>query len=314
MGDKLELLRRILLHNKRLKLLSLLMAVISWHMIRDAISLEVVIPDVRLQIQAKDGMAVMNQSASTIDVTIRGSQEDIQRLDSRRIQAMVELQEAGGVMPTDVAITPAIVRGVRGARVVAVHPTRIHVALDRQAQRQVPVKARTVGEPLFGTVESATAEPGTVLVKGPAARLHSLECVYTQPVDVDGRVESFARRTILQAPAENWTATLEPPEVQVRVTIATHTGGREWKAVPVKAVVDPGQPVTIDIEPSAVDVVVTGRSNQLAQVDAASLRVFADCSGLTAPGTYTVPVRVHAGGSGQAFSRPDAVSVTLKTR
>lgn len=83
--------------------------------------------------------------------------------------------------------------------------------------------------------------------------------------------------------------------------------------MPVKAVVDPGQAVTIDIEPSAVDVVVTGRSNVLAQAEASHLRVFADCSGLTAPGTYTLPVRVYAG-SAEAVARPDAVRVTLSVK
>ncbi len=306
-------LRALLLDNKRIKLLSLLMAVISWHMIRDAISLEVVIPDIRLQIRAQEGMAVLNQSAATVDVTFRGSQEDVQRLDPRRIQAVVELPVAGAAMPSEIEITPAVIRGVRGARAVAIHPTRIHVALDRQNEKRLPVKARTVGVPLFGEVDSVTCEPGSVVLRGPAARLGMTECVYTQPVDVDGRVESFSRRAVLQAPGDNWVAEMEPAEVQVRVAIVMRTGGKEWKAMPVKAVVDPGQAVTIDIEPSAVDVVVTGRSNVLAQAEASHLRVFADCSGLTAPGTYTLPVRVYAG-SAEAVARPDAVRVTLSVK
>jgi YbbR domain-containing protein len=309
----LKSLRALLLDNKRIKLLSLLMAVLSWHMIRDSISLEVVIPDIRLQIRAREGTAVLNQSAATVDVTFRGSQEDVQRLDPRRIQAVVELPDDGAAMPSEIEITPAIIRGVRGARAVAVHPTRIHVALDRQDQKRLPVKARTVGVPLFGAVESVVCEPGSVILRGPAARLRTTEAVYTQPVDVDGRVESFSRHAAIQAPGDNWVAEMDPAEVQVKVTIVTRTGGKEWKAMPVKAVVDPGQAVTIDIEPSAVDVVVTGRSNVLAQAETGQLCVFANCSGLSAPGTYTVPVRVYAG-SAEAFARPDQVSVTLNVK
>ena len=313
MATRLDLIRRILLENKGLKLLSLLMATLSWLMIRDAISLEVVIPDIRLQIRAREGMAILNQSASSVDVTVRGSQEDIQRLDPHRIQAIVELNDSGSAMSTDIEINPGMVHGVRGARAVAVQPTRIHVALDRQDEKRVPVRVRTTGVPLFGTVESATPDPATVLLKGPAARLRTTECVYTQPVDVDGRVESFLHRMALQAPGDNWVATMEPNEVQVKVTFVSQAGGKEWKAVPVKAVVDPGQGVTIDIEPATVDVVVTGRSNELALVDTAQLRVFADCTGLSAPGTHTVPVRVHAGTAG-ARANPDTVRVTLSAK
>lgn len=313
MRVSLKSLRLLLLNNKRIKLLSLLMAFISWHLIRDAISLEVVIPDIRLQIQARGGMAVLNQSAATVDVTFRGSQEDVQRLDPRRIQAVVELPDDGAALPSEIEITPAIVRGVRGARAVAVHPTRVHVALDRQTEKRLPVKARTVGTPLFGDVETVTCEPGSVILRGPAARLRTTECVYTQPVDVDGRVESFSRRAALQPPGDNWVAEMEPAEVQVKVSIITRSGGKEWKAMPVKAVIDPEQSVAIDIEPSAVDVVVTGRSNVLAQAETGHLCVFADCSGLSAPGTYTVPVRVYAG-SAEASARPDTVSVTLSVK
>ena len=200
MGAKLDWVRRLLLHNKGLKLLSLLMAALSWLMIRDAISLEVVIPDIRLQIRAQEGMAILNQSASSVDVTVRGSQEDIQRLDPHRIQAIVELSSAGAALSTEIEITPGMVHGVRGARAVAVHPTRIHVALDHQDEKRLPVRVRTTGSPLLGTVESATPDPATVLLRGPAARLRTTDYVYTQPVDVDGRVESFLHRTALQAP------------------------------------------------------------------------------------------------------------------
>lgn len=313
MAGKLALLQGVFTHNKGLKLLSLLMAALSWVMIRDAISLEVVIPDIRLQIQVQSGLAILNQSAATVDVTVRGSQEDIQRLDPRRMQVVVELSDTGAVMPSDIQLTPGLVRGVRGARAVAVHPTRIHVALDRQDERRVPVKARTSGAPLFGDIESVTCEPGAVLLRGPAAKLRTTECIYTQPVDVEGRVESFVRRVALQAPGDNWVAQMAPAEVQVRVNLITRTGGREWAGIPVKAVVDPGQAVTIDIEPSTVDVVVTGRSNDLALAQSGRLRALVDCSGLTAPGTYTVPVRVYAG-AGEARATPAEVRVTLNAK
>ena len=313
MAAKLDVLRRILLHNKGLKLLSLLMAALSWLMIRDAISLEVVIPDIRLQIRTQEGLAILNQSASSVDVTVRGSQEDIQRLDPHRIQVIVELRDFGAAMPTEIEIAPSMVHGVRGARAVAVNPARIRVALDRQDEKRVPVRVRTTGIPLSGTVESVTPDPASVLLRGPAARLRTTEFVHTQPVDVDGRVESFMHRAVLQSPGDNWVATMEPNEVEVKVTFASQTGGREWTAVPVKAVVDPGQGVTIDIEPAVVDVIATGRSNELALVEAAQLRVYADCTGLSAPGTHVVPVRVHAGRAG-ARANPDTVRVTLSAK
>ena len=229
MSDSGFSIRSLFLDNKRLKGLSLLLGIVTWYIIQDTISFEIEIPEVRLQIQVPDGMAILNQSVSTVDVMLRGSQEDIQLLDPRRLMAVVELTQETGPLPHEILVTPAMIRGIRGARAVAVHPTRIQVTLDRQAEKWVPVRGRIIGTPLAGQVEAVECQPTTVLLRGPAAKLQTTEAVYTQPVDVDGRVESFARRSALQAPGDNWVAKIEPADVQVKVTITGKQSGQPWK-------------------------------------------------------------------------------------
>jgi YbbR domain-containing protein len=304
-------LGEVILHNKWLKLLSLLMATISWYVIQDAISFEVEIPDLRLQIQIQEGMAVLNQSASSVDVTFRGSQEDIQRLDPRRLQAVVDMTQTEEVSQ-EVVLTPGMIHGVRGARAVAVHPARIHVTLDRQAEKRVPVKGRTVGAPLFGEVDSITCEPSTVLLRGSAAKLRTTDCVYTQPVDVDGRVESFVRRSTLQAPGDNWVAQMDPADVQVKVSLTRRNATLERKNVPVSAILDPGRMLGIDIQPPTVDIVLMGRVSGVQPPEEGRLvRALVDCVGLVAPGEFVVPVRVLAGVDVSAVARPETVRVIV---
>jgi len=306
----------IVRHNWKLKCLALLIATISWHVIQDAISFEVVIPDVRLQIQVREGMAILNQSVSTVDVTFRGAQEDIQRLDPRRIQAVVNLEEESSPRPRSIVLSPDIVHGMRGARAVAVHPAEIHVTLDQQAEKRVPVQGRITGTPLSGDVGAVTCDPATVLLRGPAAKLRTTESVYTQPVDVDGRVESFVRRSPLQAPGDNWVAQMEPAEVQVRVALTRKVSVRRLKGVPVSAVVEPGQTVAIAVDPATVDVELTGRSGEALPPpeEVRQVRVVADCVGLAAPGTFVVPVRVFAGNDVGAVATPETVRVIMSLK
>jgi YbbR domain-containing protein len=205
-----------------------------------------------------------------------------------------------------------MIRGVRDARAVAVHPARIHVTLDRQDEKRVPVKGRTAGTPLIGEVDAVTCEPSTVLLRGSAAKLRATDCVYTQPVDVDGRVESFVRRSALQQPGDNWVAQMDPADVQVKITLTRRNATLERKNVPVNAVIDPGRKVAIEIDPPAVDVVLVGRTpGEPAAGEERPVRAFADCVGLTAPGTFVVPVRVLAGGDVSSVTRPESVKVTL---
>ncbi len=312
MADKRILISGLFLKNKRLKALSFVLATLTWYIIQDTISFEIEIPDVRLDIQVPDGMAILNQSASTVDVTFRGSQDDIQRLDSKRLQAVVELTGESSGLSHEIVMKPAMIKGARGVRVVAIHPERIPVKLDRQAEKRVPVKGRTLGTPLFGQVESVTCEPSTVLLLGPAQKLKTTECVYTQPVEVDGRVESFIRRTAVQAPGDNWVAHMEPADVQVKVTIAGKSAGQLWKNIPVSAVVESGSSLVVDLDPLSVDVIATGRIDTSTTGEKFQVRAFADCIGLTLPGVYTVPVHVNVTGDAMAVARPDAVKVTVR--
>lgn len=305
-------IRTLLTHNKRLKGLSLVLAILTWYIIQDTISFEIAIPDVHLQIKTQDGMAILNQSVATVDVTLRGSQEDIQLLDPRRLIAVVELSKDFSPLAQEIEVTPSMIQGVRGARAVAVHPSRIMVTLDRQDQKRVPVKGRTIGAPLFGQVESVSCEPSTILLRGPAAKLKTTDCVYTEPVDVDGRVESFMRRSVVQAPGDNWVANMDPPDVQMKVTITSKTLGRQWKNIPVNAVIEPGHSLIVDVDPPSVDVSVMGRMSTAVSPDKLQVRAFADCVGLGPPGVYTVPVRVHITGDATAVASPDTVKVTVR--
>lgn len=312
MPDKLDFAKGLLTRNKRLKGLSLFLAILTWYIIQDTISFELQIPDVKLQIQVQEGMAILDQSASTVDVTLRGSQEDIQLMDPRRLQAVVMVSGESSRLTQEVEVTPAMIRGLRGVRAVAVHPSRILVTLDHQAEKRVPVKGRITGAPLFGQVESVLCEPSTVLLSGPAAKLATTDCVYTQPLDVDGRVESFARRSSIQAPGDNWVAKMDPADVQVKVVISGKSNGQSLKNIPVSAILDPGPMMVVDIIPPTVEVILKGRLADQLSMEHPRIKAFADCTGLTSPGVYVMPVHVHSSMGGDAAVVPETVKVTIR--
>jgi YbbR domain-containing protein len=298
--------------NWKLKGFALLMAIISWNVIQDVISFEVVIPDIKLQIQVREGMAILNQSVATVDVTFRGSQEDIQKLDSRRISAVVNLEAETSPRPKELELSTDIVKGMRGARAVLVRPSSLRVTLDQQAEKRVPVQGRIVGDPLSGEVGAVICEPSTVILRGPAAKLRTTASVYTEPVNVNGCVESFVVRSPLQEPGVNWVAQMEPAEVQVRVLVTHKVSSRRLKGVPVRALVEPGQSVAINVEPATVDVELMGKPGVAISPDTErQVRVVADCAELVAPGTFVVPVRVSVSNDMNAVASPEMVRVTM---
>ena len=313
MKARLQALWQLVRNNLGLKMLSLILAVVCWYAIRDAISFEVDVKDLPLEVRVQPGIAILNQSASTVDVTFRGSQEDIRVLDRNQLRAAIDLMSAGGAGSGEVNVSlgPANIEGMRGVVPVQVKPHRVQITLDTEGEKMVPVRGRYVGKPLDGQVEEVVSDPSMVRLLGPAQKLLVSEAVYTQPVDVEGRIESFTKAVPLVPPSESWVARMEPAEVQLSVVIAAKAGARAWKNVPVTALVSSKLPVAAEIRPAVVDVTLNGRSEELAALPDKAPRVFVDCVGLTFPARYDLPVHVYVPPEVRATAAADPATVAV---
>ncbi len=304
-------LKAFVTQNYGSKLLALFLAVVSWYGIRKTISFEVTTPDVRVAVIPPPGFAVQFQSEPVVDVTFRGSQEDIRFLDVKRLIVGVDLQHINEAGSHEIPLSPSQVQGARGVRPFRVHPSRLRVELDREEEKRVPVRARIVGRPLSGQVESVLSDPPLVTLRGPARKLQMIDQVVTLPVDVDGRIESFSRRIAVAQPSDSWTAHIMPTEIQVEVMITARPSSREWLRQPVLALVAPHARRQIEIEPALVDVTVRGNADVLDRLDA--LLVLIDCTELKSGASYDLPVSVRVPDLDlTARADPSSVRVTVQ--
>lgn len=285
-------LKLFFLHNASLKILAVLAALIAWLLIRDTISFEVTVPDIPLELRVAKGYAVLHQSEHALRVTFKGSQADIRQLDPKQIKAIVELHTNGIAGSGEVAVPLAAIKAPRGVWPIGVEPDRVKVSLDREQEKKVPVQSRTVGKLYAGEIESLLCEPSAVTLRGPAQQLLNTEWVYTEPVDVEGRVESFVKRRRVLSPSDAWTPLIEPAEVQVKVIIIERTETAEWDNVPVAVLVNPLSLQKVEVQPSRVRLVLTGKPDELESLEAAAPKAFVECLELDPSLTYDLPVRV----------------------
>jgi len=306
-------MKAFLLHNLGIKILALLAAVVSWLVIQEAISFEVVLPDIPLEIRVADGWAVLHQSEHTVRVTFQGSQDDIGRVDPRRIKAIVDLRTNSIAGSGEINVALSAIQAPRNVRAILVEPSRVRVSLDREQEKKVPVQSRTVGKPLSGEVEALICEPAVVTLRGPAQQLQQTKWVYTESVDVEGRVEGFTKRCRVLAPSDTWTPVIDPPEVQVKVIFSERTETAEWDNVPVSVIVKPKALWNVEVLPPRVRVVLTGAPETLEDLQAAAPKVFVECLELDASLTYDLPVQVFLppGKAVTAAVEPHTVRVVL---
>lgn len=298
-----------------LRALALVLAIITWYAIREAISFETVVSDVPVQIAHDVGWAVLEKSVETVDIRFRGARGDVADLTRDRIRVSVEARGDHVNRARVVAkIRPDNVRAPNGARPVLIQPDEITFSMDREGERQVPVKAE-MQEPVPDgfDIERVQCVPATVLLSGPLSKLQDVDAVHTAPIDLQGRVQSFKTRAALVAPADFGTARLNPDRVQVEVEIVEHAATRVLEGVPVRLLTPGGATRTMSVDPAQVRVTVSGRGAALGTISPSEVRAFVDCSGVETGSRYDLPIQVSVPGGLRCVTiEPPAASVYVK--
>ena len=184
-----------------------------------------------------------------------------------------------------------------GLRVVGIEPESVLLTFDRQDQMMFPVAPPPVeGKPLRGRVE-LDYSPRMVLVKGAHRQLQDWKAadfhLQTQPVDVDGCVQSFTKNVDIATPGAAWQMEVTPHEVSVKVNISTEQSTRAMREVPVLIAASASRKGAWQVLPSTVQVRLTGRGEVVDAITPESLVVMVDARRAPADEPTVLPVLVH---------------------
>jgi YbbR domain-containing protein len=181
-----------------LKLVSLVLATCTWFFVKGVTSDWRLIEGVPLEVKAKSRLTVLQTSVSTVNVTVRGTREDVRQVSRQDLSAVVDLTQEDRVGPITVKLTPKSVRHSRRVQVSEIDPAEATVNVDELIERELPVQPQLGGEmPPNLSIERVVTQPETVKVKGPKALLNGMNSITTLPVDVTGRRTSFRERVEL---------------------------------------------------------------------------------------------------------------------
>jgi YbbR domain-containing protein len=211
-----DFLRRRVLHNFGIKLLSLALAVGLWMAItRDPIA------EVAVQVPIEfrnipENLEINTESIPRAEIRVRGPQRIVRRLQPADIYAEIEL---GGMKPGERTfdLTAEQVHHPRELEVVQVIPSQFHLTFDTRLIRQVPVRPRVFGTFAAGyRIGRIETEPATITISGPRQRVEAVEAAITDPVDASGTMDhaTFVRHAYVSDPLVQVT---NPNPVRVTV-------------------------------------------------------------------------------------------------
>jgi len=312
---KFTWIKSLVLENGITKLLALLLATITIYAIQ-SVTNQLDEFEIPIVVKVDKGVAVLKQDAKTAYITCRGSIEDLRRLDVGQLKIIAAPKTTGIAGGERVPIGPRNVEGwTRGVQIVKVRPDIVTVNFGREIEKQVGIaKPETVGTPLLGKVE-IDYEPKLATIRGPKSKLVDRKILRTEPIDVDGAVDSFSEEVRILSEDATGVWDVEPAEVTVHVSIVTEATSKELKDLRVVGMMDVNCGRDVTFSPKTVDVSLLGSPQAVNRISATDISVFVDCIGVSA-GTHKIPAAVHLppGVTLSAAVQPPVIEVTVVDR
>jgi YbbR domain-containing protein len=212
-----DFLRRWVLHNFWLKVLSLLIATGLWLAI--APQQEPAEVEVRVPIEFQHVPPHLEISSMTIpeaQIRVRGPESVIRTLRSTDIHAQLELADAKpGERTFD--LTAQQIRHGRDLHVVQVVPGQVHLTFDTRLTRDVGIRPRVIGNFVEGEqIGKILVDPQNITITGPEHHVEEVDAATTDPVDVSGTTTQATFVTMAYVP-DPLVQVVNP--VPVRVTV-----------------------------------------------------------------------------------------------
>jgi YbbR domain-containing protein len=217
-----DFLRRHILHNIGLKLLSLAIAVLLWMAVAREPKAEVAITVPIEFTNAPDDLEISSETIPQVQVRERGPANTVHVLGPAEVHAVIDLRSASpGEHTYD--LSPNKIRAPRDVETIQVIPSQFRISFDKRGNKKVPVKPRVIGASAPGfRLGDVKVEPEYVNIAGPEQRVNAVESVITDPVDASGVMGSatFSTHVYVSDPLVRLTS----PST-VRVTVTTEPRG-----------------------------------------------------------------------------------------
>ncbi len=305
-----------LLHNYKLKAMSLVLAVLSWLIVKQITNNDILVSNVPVNFTLPDGWAIRDKDFSEVQVRFLGTSKDLASLDRHSVEVNIDLRKEDYEPIKIIQILPKHVTVAGGnIRISAIQPERIEVQLGREGRKELLVRVNEIGQPPEGIkVEAVEVEPSLATLVGAADLLAGVNGLQTAALNLSEKSQSFEQKLDILLPTSEWVGRVEPARVLVKVTLAGQTVEQKFSEIPLMLTHPAGQesPLRQVVEPRQVDVFLKGSPQLLDSLDPRRIQAFvsADPLGKSGKNERKVLVLVPAGIEVLA-TQPEVVNVRI---
>ena len=246
---------------------------------------------VPLTVETNSALVPASSHPRNVRVSLKGEDENVKSIEDGDIEAYVDFTryEDGGLYSA-----PVLIRKKGNALNVepleiAVSPSKLSVQLDRRINKTIPLTAVVRGRVADGfDLVSYSISPLEIAITGPFGFLEPVEEIETEIIDLDGRNNDFTMEVNIPNP-NPFFVLRGSGTAEFSCIIRPAVSVRSIEGIPIVLMgLDPG--FETDMGGRTGSVRIEGSQSQLDNFQPPPNLLTVDCSGLSEPGTYTLPV------------------------
>ena len=248
---------------------------------------------VPLTILTDENFAVTGDYPQNVRVLLKGSEEQIYSVLDNDIRAIVDFSRsnAEGSYKAPVQIRFNKQFPIEEDTLeIRVEPGELTLYQEEKIIRSLEITPVMVGFPPNGyELVQYFISPSTIMVQGPRSQMESVKSISTEEVDLTNRFDDFSLSTRLVPPGENvYFPGGDIVEIRGVVDESIIVQTLTNQAI---ITVDLDSKFVITEELPEISLTVQGSQLQLETLRPRDFHFFLDCSNITVPGTYTLPIR-----------------------
>ncbi len=229
-----------------------------------------------------DGLTLVGPALKEIELRVKGPLSALK--DLRRNVPRYKLDLSGvAVGVKSIAINPDLIQMPGGAQITRVNPAYLTVKVDRLLKKQVPVKVAVSGDPAGSYFINGTlAKPSMMLICGPETAIGLVDEIFTKPIDVTARSESFKKEIAVDL-AEGVETCSSSGIVLAEIYFAVKVATKRFVRVLVQG---KNTPYEFSVSPRTLTLEIKGPLNIINNLQPQKdIRVFVELENLK-PGVY----------------------------
>jgi YbbR domain-containing protein len=231
----MKALRKLLLNNLGLKVVSLLLAFLLWVQIGGQQMVQRTVAAPVQFINVPPDLEIASDYAHHVQLVVSSDRRSV-GTEERQMAVVINLQDS---RPGDLVIPLSesnVLNQPAGLEVKQITPARINLRLERTARRIVTVNPLVVGEPADDfEVTDVRVIPSEVVITGPQSDVEAVSSATTESINIQDHNSTLRQAAYLDL--ENPRLRIEnSPSVLVLVTISEKRREVQLRGVPVRVV------------------------------------------------------------------------------